>query len=67
VVIWFNSNHNGSDSFDGFGSTLVHELLHPWVPNTWQLVDGVWKWDDHDRIEGPDGMEAEAWKLIIAP
>jgi hypothetical protein len=67
VVISFNSNHSGPESFDGFGSTLVHELLHPWVPNTWQLVDGLWGWHDHDRIEGPEGMEAEAWKRIIAP
>jgi hypothetical protein len=67
AIISFNSNHNEVYSFAGFGSTLVHELLHPWVPNTLQWIGDEQIWSDHDRIEGPEGMEANAWKLITAP
>jgi len=67
AIISFNSNHSMSYTFEGFGSTLIHELLHPWVPNTRQWTGNEWEWVDHDRIEGPDGMEANAWKLITAP
>jgi hypothetical protein len=64
AIISFNSKHSGSATFNEFGSTLVHELLHPWVPNTEQWIGGKQVWSDHDRVYD---MEAKAWALITAP
>ena len=57
VVISFNSNHGALNIYDQVAITLIHELLHTWVPNTLQNSYV----DDERAIEN---MAVRAWDII---
>lgn len=60
VVISFNSEHVVGQNGDWFGRNLIHELLHPFVPD--QIGRNGGEPDDHDPVEG---MTYEAWLRIV--
>ncbi|HEY0012449.1 MAG TPA: hypothetical protein VGB79_06300 [Allosphingosinicella sp.] len=62
VFISFNSNHSKSYDYDEFSITLIHELLHPWVPNILQADNSYV--DDERAI---DNMAIAAWGQISSP
>ncbi|HEX8643609.1 MAG TPA: hypothetical protein VF702_06810 [Allosphingosinicella sp.] len=69
IVISINSAHPANDIMYVFAKTIIHELLHPWVPETLQR-DGTM--GDEDQLQGPDragGIVDEEYKDIfdVAP
>lgn len=59
MVISFNSAYLGGIDHDQFGRAIIHELLHPFVPNFPNPDDPS---GDHDRL---DPMTDEAWEDIV--
>ena len=69
IIISINSANPAANIMEAFARALIHELLHPWVPNLLQ-PDG--SYDDHDRLYGPnynDGYVDEEYRDIfkVAP
>lgn len=59
IVISFNINEVTNKSLDVFARNVIHELMHPWVPDTLQ-PDG--SYDDHPALR--DNLDAIATNAV---